>query len=200
MSERNEWQRWSELWQEPPAVDIERLRRGAHRKLWRMRLTVAMELLACTFAVTQLARLMLDPGTEWRWKVWGGMLLVLLPLGQGLVLHVRRGAWRAGGEEAGDILQLAARRAIAGIRLAKLNVWSLLLVLVVTLVVAAPELTPAHWEHDPQLRSMVLMQCAINLPIIVGGLGFCVWYMARQRRRLREVNALLREHERDHED
>lgn len=195
MSEQNEWQRWSELWQAPPSVDIERLRRGAHRKLWRMRLTVAMELLVSLIAMGQVLRLMLDPGAEWRWKIWGGMFLVFLPVGLGLLLHIRRGAWRASGEEAGDILQLAARRAIAGIRLAKLNVWSTLLWLAVTLVVAAPDLLPAHWQHDPRLRSMLLMQCAFNLPVIVGGIGLSIWYMARQRRRLREVNALLRDYE-----
>lgn len=195
MNDKNEWRDWSTLWQQQPSVDIKRLRRGAHRKLWRMRLTVALELLVTLIALAQVARLMLDPGTEWRWKVWGGMLLVLLPVGQGLLLHVRRGAWRATGEEAGDILQLAAKRAIVGIRLAQLNVWSLLLVLAVTLVVAAPDLTPTHWQHDPQLRSMVLMQCAINLPVIVGGVALCVWYIRRQRRRLREVQALLRDYE-----
>lgn len=195
MSEQNDWQDLSALWQQPASVDIERLRRGAHRKLWRMRVTVAFELLVSLIAMGQIVRLMLDPGTGWRWKVWGAMLLVLLPIGQGLLLQVRRGAWRATGEEAGDILQLAARRAVVGIRLAKLNVWSLLLVLAVTLVVAAPDLMPAHWQHDQQLRSMVLIQCAVNLPIIVGGLGLSIWYMRRQRRRLREVQALLRDYD-----
>lgn len=191
MSDKNEWQDWSALWQQQPSVDIERLRRGARRKLWRMRLTVGFELFVSIIAVGQVTWLMLNPGTEWRWKVWGGMFLVLLLLAHGLLLHIRRGAWRATGEEAGDILQLAAKRAIAGIRLARLNVWGTLLWVAVTLVVAAPDLVPTHWEHDPQLRSMILMQCAINLPIIVGGIGLSIWYMARQRRRLREVQSLL---------
>ena len=37
MNDKNEWRDWSTLWQQQPSVDIKRLRRGAHRKLWRMR-------------------------------------------------------------------------------------------------------------------------------------------------------------------
>ncbi|HWU76471.1 MAG TPA: hypothetical protein VN043_08195 [Rhodanobacter sp.] len=195
MNEQNEWQRWSELWRQQPSVDIERLRRGARRKLRRMRVAVALELLLTMIAVGQVMRLILDPGVEWRWKAWAGMTLVFMLVVQGLLLHVRRGAWRTAGEEAGDILRLTAKRATAGIRHAKLNAWSALLWLAVTLLVAAPELTPAHWQHDPRLRSMVLLQCAINLPIIALGVGLCAWYIRRQRRRLREVLALLRDYD-----
>lgn len=195
MNVQNEWDRWAETWQQQPPVDMEQLRRRARRKLWRMRLIVALELLVTVVAVGQVARLILHPGVEWQWKFWGGMTMVFLLVVQGLLLHVRRGAWRATGEEAGDILRLTAKRAAAGIRLAKLNAWSALLWLAVTLAVAAPELVPAHWEHDPHLRTLVLLQCAVNLPIIAVGVGLCVWYIRRQRRRLREVRELLRDYD-----
>jgi hypothetical protein len=67
--------------------------------------------------------------------------------------------------------------------------------LAVTLAVAAPELMPARWEHDSRLRSLVLLQFAVNLPIIAVGVGLCVWYIRRQRRRLREVRELLRDYD-----
>lgn len=193
MNVQDDWTRWSEDWQQQPAVDIDRLRRRVSRKLWRMRLTATLELLLNAVAVWQTWRLITHPGVEWRWKLWAGFAMVLMLALQYLFLQVRRGTWHASGSDAGDLLQLSARRASAGIRLAKVNAWSLLLVIVVTLLVAAPELTPAHWQHDAQFRSLVLLQCALNLPIVVLGFVGCAWYIRRQRRRLRDVQALLRE-------
>lgn len=193
MNVQDDWNRWAEDWQQQPSVDIDQLRHRVSRKLWRMRLTATLELLLTTVAVWQTWWLIVYPGIELRWKLWAACAMLLVLVGQYLLLQARRGTWRALGSDAGDLLQLTARRAIAGIRLAKLNAWSLLLMLAVTLVVAAPELMPAHWQHDAKLRSLILLQCAVNLPIVVLGFVGCAWYIRRQRRRLRDVQALLRE-------
>lgn len=195
MNVQDDWTRWAEDWQQQPSVDIDRLRQRVSRKLWRMRLTTTLELLVTAVAVWQTWWLITHAGIGLRWKLWGAFAMLLVLVGQYLVLQARRGTWRAPGSDAGDLLQLTARRAIAGIRLAKLNAWSLVLILAVTLVVAAPDLMPAHWQHDAKLKSLILLQCAVNLPIVVIGFVGCAWYIRRQRRRLREVQALLREHE-----
>lgn len=195
MNVQDNWTRWSEDWQQQPSVDIDRLRQRVSRKLWRMRLTATLELLVTAVAVWQTWWLITHAGIGFRWKLWGAFAMLLVLVGQCLVLQARRGTWRAPGSDAGDVLQLTVRRAIAGIRLARLNAWSLVLILAVTLVVAAPDLMPAHWQHDAKLKSLILLQCAVNLPIVVIGFVGCAWYIRRQRRRLREVRALLREHE-----
>jgi hypothetical protein len=193
MNVQDDWSRWAEDWQQQPSVDIDQLRHRVSRKLWRMRLTATLELLLTAVAVWQTWWLIAHPGIELRWKVWAACAMLLVLVGQYLLLQARRGTWRVLGSDAGDLLQLTARRAIAGIRLAKLNAWSLLLMLVVTLLVAAPELMPAHWQHDAKLKSLILLQVAVNLPIVVLGFVGCAWYIRRQRRRLRDVQALLRE-------
>ena len=193
MNVQDDWTRWANTWQQQPAVDIDRLRHRVNRKLWRMRLTATLELLLNAVAVWQTWRLIAHPGFEWRWKLWAAFAMLLVLVVQALFLLARRGTWRAPGSDAGDLLQLTARRAVAGVRLAKVNAWSLLLLVVVTLLVAVPELTPAHWQHDAKFRSLVLLQSALNLPVVVFGFMGCAWYIRRQRRRLREVQALLRE-------
>ena len=195
MNVQDEWDRWAEVWQQQPPADMERLHRRARRKLWRMRAIVVFELLVSAIAVAQVMRLMGFAGIEWRWKLWAALTLVLLLIMQGLLLRARRGAWRASGDGPGAVLRLMARQAVAGIRLARVNIWGVVLWVAVTLLVAAPELAPARWQHDPQLKRLILLQCAVNLPIIVAGLGLCAWYLRRQRRRLREVQALLRAYE-----
>ena len=146
MNVNNDWERWAAVWQAQPPADLQRLRRGARHKLWRMGAFVAAELLASAIAVSQVVRLMMHPGLEWRWKVWAAMMLGFVLIMQYLFLRIRHGAWRSLGNDSTEFLRLEVRRAEAGIRLAKLNAWSLLLWVVVTLVVAAPELMPARWR------------------------------------------------------
>jgi len=193
MNVQGDWIRWGEAWQQQPSVDIDWLRRRVSRKLWRMRLTVTLELLLNAVAVWQTWRLIAHPGVELRWKLWAACAMLLVLTMQILFLQARRGTWRASGNDPGDLLQLTARRTIAGIRMARVNAGGLALLIVVTLLVAAPELTPEHWQHDARLRSLILLQCALNLPIVVLGFVGCAWYIRRQRGRLRDVQALLRE-------
>lgn len=188
MTAKDEWSQWGELWQQQPDVDVERWQKRAGRKRLRMKVIVAMELLASLLTVGQCLRLFGDYGT--RWRVWGGLTIVFVLVLQTLYLHIRRGTWRASGADVRSLLQLTAARAHAGIRLAKLNVWGTLLWVVATLVVAMPELDPGRWRHDPKLKLILALQFAVNTPMIVVLLVFCAWYIRRQRQRLRAIDAL----------
>lgn len=190
----DDWERWVGVWQQQPPVDVERLRRRVFTKQRRMRLTVVLEVLVTLVGVWQTLRAAMHPGLELRWKVWAVITLGFLLAVQWLFLHARRGVWRALGSGVEDLLQLTARRATVGIRLARLNVWSMLLWIATTLLVAAPELAPGRWLHDPKLKLIIVLQFAINVPIVLLIVGACVWYIRRQRRRLREVTALLRDY------
>ena len=46
---------------------------------------------------------------------------------------------------------------------------------------------------DPHLRMLLAVQIGINTPIVIGGLAVCFWYIRRQRRRLQQLEAWLRE-------
>jgi ABC-type amino acid transport system permease subunit len=89
------------------------------------------------------------------------------------------------------MVELTISRAKAGIRLARLNAWSTLVWVVVTLIVATPELSPTHWQHDAKLRLTLIVQFVVNVPLIVALVAFCAWYIRRQRKRIRHANALL---------
>lgn len=183
----NDWSEWGELWREQPAIDVACLQRQILRKRRRMQGAVALELGASAIAVVQCVRLVLH-GTE-RWAVMGIAALVFVVLLQCLYLHARHGTWRASGSDVASLLRLTRRRAQAGIRLAHIYLWSTLALVAVALCVAAPEL--ARWASDPGLRRLLVLQLAVNGPIVVATVVACLWYLRRQRARLARVDALL---------
>lgn len=191
MSEQgNDWSQWGELWREQPAVDITRLQRVAIRKLWRMRVLVALEIAGSIVACVQCLRL--ANMTTGRWHLWSIATLVFVLLLQWLYLHVRRGTWRASGEDVHSLLRLTLERAAAGIRLAKTNLWGMLVWIALSMLVGLPELEPARWQADPKLKSLLVLQLTINGPLIVAVTAFYVWYIRRLRARIARINDLLK--------
>jgi hypothetical protein len=184
------WSEWGELWREQPTADVAKLQREARRKRWRMQGMVALELLGSAIAIAQCTRLALH-GTG-RWAGLGIAALVFVVLLQCLYLHARHGTWRASGSDVDSLLRLTRQRAQAGIRLAQIYLWSTLALVVVALCVAAPELAPARWASDPQLRRLLVLQIAVNGPIVVATVVACLWYQRRQRVRIACVDGLLR--------
>jgi hypothetical protein len=190
MAERDDWGRWGEVWRRQPELDLCRLRRRTHRKLWRMRILLVLELLLTAISIAQLARAF--RGFDLYWRAWSVVSLVLVLLLQALFLHARRGTWRASGTQAADLLELTMRRARAGIRLARLNAGGTMLLAVFTLVLAATQWDATRWQVDAGWRRVVFVQLAVNAPIVAMVLAGCAWYARRQRRRIRRAKQLLR--------
>ena len=193
MNPQDDWSRWGDDWQRQPAVDVDRLRRRVRRKRRQMRAMVGIEAALALFAVGQVVRLLLMPWATGRWRIWAGLAFLLVAGMVWLSLRARRGTWRAATESVPDLLRLTAERARAGIRLAWLNIFSVPVLLAITLPIAAPWLAPSRWRHDPGLQHLLLLQLGINGALVVALLLFFAGYIRRQRRRLREVEALLRE-------
>ncbi|MBD8872642.1 hypothetical protein [Rhodanobacter sp. DHB23] len=194
MNPSDDWVRWGDHWQRQPTVDADRLRRRVQRKRRQMQVVLGFECCAALFAIGQVLHLLLDPGLGLRWKVWAGLALLLVAASVYLSLRVRRGTWQATADGMPELLRLTAARARAGIRLAWLNIASIPLLIAFTLLVAAPWLVPSRWRHDPALEHLLLLQVEINGVVLVPLLVFFVVYIRRQRRRLRHVEALLRDY------
>jgi len=191
MNSHEDWTRWGGQWQQQATVDADWLRRQVRHKHWRMRVIAGMELIVSIVALGQIIRLLWLPGIELRWKLWSVLALLFVLILQYLYLHMRRGTWRASAGSPRELLQLTARRARTGIQLARLNIGSTLLLVVVTLLVATPELLPSRWQHDPKMKLILLLQFGVNGLMVAVTLVFCVWYIQRQRKRLQQINALL---------
>ena len=189
MMANDEWSRWSELWKQQPVADEAPLRRAAARKRLRMQFMAVLELLTTAFAIGQLLRLWGEPSL--RWRIWGALSAVCILALQALYLHIRRGTWRASGSDVRSMVELTIRRARAGIRLAHLNAWVTVVGAMATLIVAMPELSPTRWQHDAKLRLILIVQFAVNVPLILALIAFCAWYIRRQRQRIRHANVLL---------
>lgn len=194
MTAHDDWSRWGEDWQRQPPVDLDRLRARVRRKLWQMRLVIAFEWLVTLVATGQLVRVLFMPAADARWKLWAVLVfVVLIAPAPYLSLRVRRGTWRAQAEGVSGLLRLTARRARAGIRIAWINILSMPLMLAITLPIAAPWLAPSRWRHDPALRHMLLLNVGVCGTVFLVALVFFIAYLRRQRRRLRQVEALLRD-------
>ncbi|WP_114241043.1 hypothetical protein [Dyella sp. C9] len=190
MSEQgNDWSKWGELWREQPEVDVARLQRIASRKLWRMRILVALEIVGSIGACVQCVRL--ATLTSGRWQLWSIATLAFVLALQWLYLHVRRGTWRASSGDVQSLLRLTLQRAAAGIRLANINLWGTLAWVALSVLVGLPELEPARWQADPKLKSLLALQLVINGPLIVAVIAFCIWYIRRQRARITRIKDLL---------
>lgn len=193
MSRHDDWNRWGDAWQKQAVVDVTWLHRQMLRKQRRMVAAVAFEWLVTLFATSQVARLLLMPDIGLRWKAWALLaLLLVLPVPY-LSLRLRRGSWRAATGSMRAQLQLMARRARVGIRLAWLNILGVPLLLAISLPFAAPWLAPSCWLHDATLRRQLALLLGVNGIVLGVGLVLCVLYLRRQRRRLREVEARLYE-------
>ncbi|WP_329741783.1 hypothetical protein [Dyella sp. A6] len=194
MIPHDDWSRWGEDWQRQPPVDLGRLRARVRRKLWQMRMVIAFEWLVSLVAAGQLVRVLFMPAADARWKLWAVLVfVVLIAPTPYLSLRVRRGTWRAPTGSVSDLLRLTARRARAGIRIAWINILSIPLLLAITLPIAAPWLAPSRWRHDPAFRHMLILNVGFCGTIFLVALVFFVFFLRRQRRRLRQVEALLRE-------
>jgi hypothetical protein len=186
----NDWSQWGELWRDQPAVDVSRLARAASRKRWRMRVMVALELLTSAVACVQCLRFMSI--TTGRWQIWSIATLAFMLVLQWLYLHVRRGTWQASGDDVRSLLQLTLQRAAAGVRLAKINLWSTVAWVMLTVLVSVPELEPSRWQADPKLKWILVLQFAVNAPLILAIIVFCLWYIRRQRARIARMRELLK--------
>jgi hypothetical protein len=116
------------------------------------------------------------------------VLLAFIWLLEALMLLVRRGGWRTPTLEAPALLALVARRARAAILLTWLNLAGTLVAFALTLPATLRHHAGPGGPPDRLLRALVIITVAF-LPFV----GFCAWYIRRQRRRLAEARALLRD-------
>lgn len=193
MSEQDDWRAWGESWQSQPVVDVALLHRQVRRKRWRMIAMVAFEAVTSVIAIAQMVWLLQQPALSVRWRIFGVGAMVLLPALWAISVWVRRGTWRESGEGVDALLRLTRRRALAGIRLAKLGLWALGVLLVFVVATAWPQLDPSVWLQDVQLRRTLTWQIAVNSPIVVASVAIHLWYIRRQRRRLARIAALQHE-------
>lgn len=187
----DDWKAWASDWQRQPAVDVVRLQHMARRKRLQMRCVLAFECITALFALSQVLWLQFIPWVPARWKIWAAFAFVLIITIAYMSVRVRRGTWHALGDSVPNLLRLTMQRARSGIRLAWVNILGILVLLAVTIPVAAPWLAPSRWMHDPGLRFVLSLQLGITGPIVLGGLAFFAVYIRRQRRRFREAKEML---------
>jgi len=192
MNAPDDWGAWGEAWRGQSVPSMDDLRRRVRRKRWRMGLFVGLEMLLSLYVIGLLLWLLLHPGFPALMKFWVALMLPLVLVTQAMFLHVRRGTWRAMGEDLPALLALLRRRALAGIRLAKLWAWSNGLQALTAALCFAPELTLQRWRHDPWLRRVVEWNVGVNVVLLGALFAGCAWYIRRQRRKLAEVEAMLR--------
>ena len=203
MSDRNndhmkpgqpDWDDLKELWQESPAVDLEKLARNARRVWWRMRIIATLEILVCLAGFAVFAYMAFDMKSPA--QVTFGIFGMLFSLGGGYgCLWVRRGAWGQPEDDALSLVRLQIRRADAAVKYVKLNNWLGLAAIAIFPMAywvihdGTRELTP---ERLANFNKMMLLAIAVMAASIVA-----LWPYGRRKKReleeLRKVEAQLSE-------
>ena len=187
MKPDDDWTRWSDAWKRQPAVDVQRLQRRVRRKLWQMRATVAWRWTSGLVAVALVGRVQLMPEVPLPLKVWAALILLLLAALLYFRLRAYRETWHAVSDSVPDLLRVTAKRARAGIRLAWVNIAGTLMMVTGSLLIAAPRLMSSRWQYDPALRQLLISLIVVSAFFLT----FNVAFMFRQRRGLRDAEALL---------
>ncbi|HEX7340844.1 MAG TPA: hypothetical protein VF269_01070 [Rhodanobacteraceae bacterium] len=182
------WEQLQNDWQATtPAVDVRALATKARRKRHRMISFQALEVvLACAF--TGLCLYIpspLGPGRIAAATTWG--LLGAAWLEVIAKLWLRLGTWKAENTDTRALLQLARKRARAGLRF----VWITLGIVALMYAAIAPWAWRG-WAHGTHHQHLVLLGMLIEQVFFLAViLGWAVWYAIRQKRKWRRAQALL---------
>jgi hypothetical protein len=185
MNAEQDWSRWQAAWQRQAPIDVTRLLRLARRKRRQMMAILACEWVVALIAIAQTVQLITLDRVALRWKVWAVIAMVLVAISAWLAWRLRRGTWGlAASGNVGALLDLSARRARAGIRLAWANIVGVLVLIVISAALALPWLAASGWLSDPDIRRKVALISVVNSPVVIATIVYGAFYIRRQRRRL----------------
>jgi hypothetical protein len=177
-----DWERLGETWRSGGGPDVAALEASVRRKRRRMVVLVSLEV-ALTLAAIPLLLFVALRRPQAIERAWAWTMLAFSVPFEALLLYLRRGQWQTPTLGVTALLELVARRARTGIRLAWLNLAATLLGAALTVPFAV------RAKHPDRLLPTLIALAVLS----VAAAAFCVWYIPRQRRRLRETGELLRE-------
>lgn len=185
---------WKETWSAGAVPDIDALRREAARKRQRMRIFVSFELAATAIA----SLIVLQALFQYHRDVVTAAVLVgalTLVIGtQCLALRLRRGTWRSVADTLVGWLHLLIRRARISLRLIVIQAWAILIA-----ILSAFWFVVHQWLLDGSAVAHVRLSYIVALNVVANTvvlLPMAIWavrYAARQRRKIRDAEIILRE-------
>lgn len=159
--------------------DISALVRSTRRRLWQMRIVLGVEI-AITLAAYLGLVWMIQGGHSMPWIIYMTFFALAGTLMLAGSIALRRGTWCARGTQSHELLELALQRARVGAALARLHLWSLLLVWIFVAIWSAVtwSTTAVDNVHDPAIWLLAYG--------LAGGMSLasCAWtlrYLARKR-------------------
>ncbi|MGH8225503.1 MAG: hypothetical protein ACRER1_05060 [Gammaproteobacteria bacterium] len=187
MSDKAIWEKLQEDWQSmSPTVDPVALRRQIHRKRRRMQMLQALDVVLGLVATGVLVKQVLPmPLPHMRALFW--ILLVVVWVSVAAGAWLRRSTWKPQGMEIESLLDLTVRRARAGLRFVWFNLLGLLTVDAIWL---------GFFGHlfsgGTPLQRAAFLGAVVSIAIVYAlAIVWAVWYGRRQRRKLRQAQALL---------
>jgi hypothetical protein len=187
MSDQSQWEDLQRSWQSPPDHKLPELASLLKKRTWAIWVLTAVDAV-CTLGVVGVAIWVLAND---RSEIENGLAmaaLVLLVLGWGCVLDIRRGTWGLETAAPSAMLDLSIRRCRASITLALLNQYA------VFAGVLAGLLSRFYFQGlslslDLEPGSKLLIRVGAALLFILWLLG-AEWYKRRKRVELKRLEAL----------
>ncbi|HEX7341319.1 MAG TPA: hypothetical protein VF269_03485 [Rhodanobacteraceae bacterium] len=180
------WEQLQNDWQTTtPAVDVHALAAKAKRKQYRMIVFQALDLVSACAATIVFPRISFGPG--WIGTFPLALFLPLMWLGVIAGAWTRRGTWRSKDTDPRTLLQLACKRARAGL----LYIWLNLGIAVLLYVALIPWIWRGQKLATPLAQSEVKGVLIVFAATFAGLLGWAIWYAIRQKRKWRHAKALL---------
>ena len=182
-----QWEDLQQAWQEPPSAQLpklEKLLKRRSRIIWAM---TAIDALGTALLLAGLVWFMRRESTPTALG-WSAFVAVVLVLVWGAVLLIRRGTWRADMAAPAEMVRLSIRRCRASIRLAMLNQYALLVMLVLALAIRTAGIAAPRMEFEVTL----LMRLGA-MAFVVGLFVVAEWYKRRKQAELERLKALQEE-------
>lgn len=182
-----QWEDLQQAWKEPPSAPLPQLETLLERRSRVIWLLTGIDAVGTVLLLSGLLWVMRHDPTP-SVLGWSSFVAIVLVLGWGAVLLIRRGTWRVDVAAPAEMIELSIRRCRASIRLALLNQYALLFILLFALVVQTAGISA------PRLGIEVTLLMRIGaLAFLVGLLLVSEWHKRRKRAELERLEALREE-------
>lgn len=185
-----DWNDLGAVWQEKEETDISSLTKDVRKKTKRMYVLFTTEMLICLFGALFGAYWMVNETHEFE----VGLVFFLFSIGGGyFAWWARRGAWRAPEGSALDELKFAKKRAQAGVRYARVNLWGSPVALAMTSFILWQRYDGGNISEEGFTRLLIAAgTLAVFLPVCA---IWSFWYKGKKSAEVEQLHKVITEME-----
>ncbi len=194
MAEQNQWNNLIEDWQacevtkvteSPASLDVKTLQEKTRSRARKMMYFMWADIIATIVTIIVFGYLLTTDINIHQTIIFAGVLVIIVPVGF-YSWWVRRGLWEANGNDTRAYLELAKGRALAGVKLAKANIYAAYtafpFIIIVIMWRGYSRFEEVDWPFN-----VYVFGTLFELALMIGMIWGARYY---QRKKLRELERL----------